>query len=118
MCVVRAADRPWSCTGVSIPIFSGNLERGERRLGHSEPVDPERVKAVLRPWASEPVRFGLPGPSSMMRMEKLVESLGVTRLSKSQVSIMAAELDAQVEAFRTAPSIKGHTRSSPPTLSC
>lgn len=40
---------------------------------------------------------------STQRMEKLVESLGVTRLSKSQMSIMAAELDAQVEAFRTRP---------------
>ncbi|MDE1675560.1 transposase, partial [Nocardia gipuzkoensis] len=40
---------------------------------------------------------------STRRMEKLVESLGVTKLSKSQVSIMAAELDGQVEAFRTRP---------------
>ena len=36
-------------------------------------------------------------------MEKLVETLGITRLSKSQVSIMAKDLDAQVEAFRTRP---------------
>jgi transposase-like protein len=36
-------------------------------------------------------------------MEKLVESLGITRLSKSQVSVMAAELDAAVEDFRTRP---------------
>jgi putative transposase len=40
---------------------------------------------------------------STRRMEKLVESLGITRLSKSQVSAMAADLDAQVEAFRTRP---------------
>jgi putative transposase len=40
---------------------------------------------------------------STRRMEKLVESLGITRLSKSQVSRMAADLDAQVEAFRTRP---------------
>jgi transposase-like protein len=38
---------------------------------------------------------------STRRMEKLVESLGITRLSKSQVSEMAKDLDAQVEAFRT-----------------
>jgi putative transposase len=37
------------------------------------------------------------------RMEKLVETLGITRLSKSQVSVMAADLDAQMEAFRTRP---------------
>jgi putative transposase len=40
---------------------------------------------------------------STRRMERLVESLGVTSLSKSQVSAMAAELDEQVEAFRTRP---------------
>jgi transposase-like protein len=36
-------------------------------------------------------------------MEKLVESLGITRLSRSQVSEMARDLDEQVEAFRTRP---------------
>jgi putative transposase len=40
---------------------------------------------------------------STRRMERLVESLGVTSLSKSQVSEMAKELDEQVEAFRTRP---------------
>ena len=40
---------------------------------------------------------------STRRMEKLVESLGITRLSKSQVSIMARDLDEQVEQFRTRP---------------
>src|SRR3954469_12572776 len=40
---------------------------------------------------------------STRRMEKLVEQLGITRLSKSQVSEMAKDLDAQVEAFRTRP---------------
>jgi transposase-like protein len=44
---------------------------------------------------------------STRRMEKLVESLGITRLSKSQVSIMARDLDAQVEAFRTRPLDQG-----------
>jgi hypothetical protein len=37
---------------------------------------------------------------STRRMERLVESLGVTSVSKSQVSIMATELDEAVEAFR------------------
>ncbi len=40
---------------------------------------------------------------STRRMEKLVETLGITRLSKSQVSLMAADLDEQVEQFRTRP---------------
>lgn len=41
------------------------------------------------------------------RMEKLVESLGITTLSKSQVSMMARDLDAQVETFRTRPLDQG-----------
>ncbi len=44
---------------------------------------------------------------STWRMEKLVESLGITRLSTSQVSTMAAELDAQVADFRTRPLDQG-----------
>jgi putative transposase len=40
---------------------------------------------------------------STRRMERLVESLGITRLSRSQVSEMARDLDEQVEAFRTRP---------------
>ena len=40
---------------------------------------------------------------STRRMDKLVRSLGITGLSKSQVSEMARDLDAQVEAFRTRP---------------
>src|SRR5436305_2645289 len=37
---------------------------------------------------------------STRRMEKLVETLGITRLSRSQVSVMAKELDEHVESFR------------------
>jgi putative transposase len=40
---------------------------------------------------------------STRRMDKLVRSLGINGLSKSQVSEMARDLDAQVEAFRTRP---------------
>jgi len=40
---------------------------------------------------------------STRRMEKLAESLGITRLSRSQVSEMARDLDEQVQAFRTRP---------------
>jgi len=40
---------------------------------------------------------------STRRMERLVESMGVTSLSKSQVSVMAKELDEAVEAFRSRP---------------
>ena len=44
---------------------------------------------------------------STRRMEKLVDALGITRLSKSQVSVMAAELDAQVGEFRGRPLDQG-----------
>ncbi len=40
---------------------------------------------------------------STRRMEKLVATLGIDRLSKSQVSEMAKDLDAAVAAFRTRP---------------
>jgi len=47
---------------------------------------------------------------STRRMEKLVGQLGLTRLSKSQVSVMARELDEQVESFQTRPLVQGpHT---------
>ena len=37
---------------------------------------------------------------STRRMEELVQSLGVTSLSKSQVSVMARDLDEQVRGVR------------------
>jgi putative transposase len=40
---------------------------------------------------------------STRRMEKLVETLGIAALSKSQVSRMAADLDEAVAAFRNRP---------------
>ena len=40
---------------------------------------------------------------STRRMDKLVQSLGITSLSRSQVSEMAKDLDEQVTAFRTRP---------------
>ncbi|WP_425300260.1 IS256 family transposase [Nocardia farcinica] len=60
----------------------------------------ERRKRAERALTSVVATCYLLGVSTR-RMEKLVESLGVTQLSKSQVSIMATDLDAQVEAFRT-----------------
>jgi putative transposase len=45
---------------------------------------------------------------STRRVEKLAEQLGVTKLSKSQVSQMVTHLDAQVEAFRSRPLDSAH----------
>lgn len=44
---------------------------------------------------------------STRRVEKLAESLGVTQLSKSQVSAMAKHPDEQVAAFRNRPLDQG-----------
>jgi len=44
---------------------------------------------------------------STRRMDKLVQSLGITGLSKSQVSVMTRDLDAHVEEFRTRPLDQG-----------
>src|SRR6476620_5930349 len=44
---------------------------------------------------------------STRRMDKLVKTLGITGLSKSQVSVMAKDLDEQVAAFRTRPLHEG-----------
>jgi putative transposase len=53
---------------------------------------------------------------STRRMDKLVQSLGITSLSKSQVSRMAQDLDEQVAAFRTRPlGGRGRSRSWPRT---
>ncbi len=47
---------------------------------------------------------------STRRVDKLVQPLGITGLSKSQVSEMAKDLDEQVEQFRTRPLTDGpHT---------
>jgi transposase-like protein len=56
---------------------------------------------------------------SSRRMDKLVQSLGITTLSKSQVSEMAKELDTHVEEFRTRGSTApARSRSWLPTRWC
>jgi putative transposase len=60
----------------------------------------ERRKRAERALTSVVATCYLLGVSTR-RMDKLVQSLGITSLSKSQVSQMAKELDAHVEEFRT-----------------
>jgi putative transposase len=62
----------------------------------------ERRKRAERALTSVVATCYLLGVSTR-RMERLVESLGITRLSKSQVSQMAKDLDAQVADFRARP---------------
>src|SRR4051794_8946944 len=66
----------------------------------------ERRKRAERAMVSVVATSHLLGVSTR-RMEKLVEALGITRLSKSQVSVMAKELDEHVESFRTRPLDEG-----------
>ena len=78
--------------------------------------DPEKLRqgSYFPDWLLEPRRRAEAALVSVVatsyllgvstrRMEKLVETLDITRLSKSQVSVMARDLDEQVEAFRTRP---------------
>ncbi len=44
---------------------------------------------------------------STRRMDRLVQALGITGLSKSQVSDMAKDVDEQVAAFRSRPLVEG-----------
>ncbi len=60
----------------------------------------ERRKRAERALTSVVATCYLLGVSTR-RMDKLVQSLGITGLSKSQVSEMAKDLDTQVEQFRT-----------------
>jgi putative transposase len=90
--------RDWDTRAGSIELAIPKLRQGsyfpdwllERR---------RRAEAALVSVVATSYLLGV----STRRMEKLVETLGITRLSKSQVSVMAKDLDAQVEAFRTRP---------------
>ena len=66
----------------------------------------ERRKRAERALVSVVATSYLLGVSTR-RMEKLVQTLGITRLSKSQVSVMARELDEQVADFRSRPLDQG-----------
>ena len=90
--------REWDTRAGSIELAIPKLRQGsyfpdwllERR---------RRAEAALVTVVATSYLLGV----STRRMEKLVEALGITRLSKSQVSQMARDLDEQVEAFRTRP---------------
>ncbi|WP_300401850.1 IS256 family transposase [uncultured Nocardioides sp.] len=60
----------------------------------------ERRKRAERALTSVVATCYLLGVSTR-RMDKLVQTLGITGLSKSQVSVMSKELDEHVEEFRT-----------------
>ncbi len=71
----------------------------------------ERRKRAERALTSVVATCYLLGVSTR-RMDKLVQTLGIGGLSKSQVSVMAAELDDHVEQFRTHPLDMGGVQQS------
>ena len=82
----------------------GTIELGipKLRSGSYFPSFLEHRRRAERALASVVATSYLLGVSTR-RVEKLAASLGVTGLSKSQVSAMAAELDELVESFRSRP---------------
>ena len=66
-------------------------------------ASPDLLREMIREFAQRMMDAEVLLGVSTRRVEKLAESLGVTKLSKSQVSLMAAELDGMVTSFRSRP---------------
>jgi len=104
----RSAERTNSRNGYRHRQFdtrTGSLDLAIPKLRHGSYFPDwllERRKRAERALTTVVATCYLLGVSTR-RMDKLVETLGITSLSKSQVSVMAKELDAAVEAFRTRP---------------
>ena len=100
-----------------VNIRNGYRGRGwDTRVGTIELAIPKlRQGSYFPDWLLQPRRRAeqafvsviadayLAGVSTTRRVEKLVQQLGVERMSKSQVSRLAKSLDAIVEDFRTRP---------------
>jgi putative transposase len=87
--------REWDTRAGTIELAIPKL-----RAGSYYPEFLEHRRRAERALASVVATSYLLGVSTR-RVEKLAASLGVTSLSKSQVSLMAAELDEMVEGFRS-----------------
>jgi putative transposase len=90
--------REWDTRAGSIDLQVPKLRQGSYFPGWL----PERRRRAEAALVSVVATSYLPGVSTR-RVEKLIQQLGITSLSKSQVSEMARDLDGQVEAFRTRP---------------
>jgi putative transposase len=93
--------REWDTRAGTIELAIPKL-----RSGSYFPSFLEHRRRAERALASVVATSYLLGVSTR-RVEKLAASLGVTGLSKSQVSAMAAELDELVEGFRSRPLDRG-----------
>ncbi len=87
--------REWDTRAGTIGLAIPKLREGSyfpEFLGHRR-----RAERALASVVATSYLLGV----STRRVEKLAAALGVTSLSKSQVSLMAAELDDMVEGFRS-----------------
>jgi len=93
--------REWDTRAGTIELAIPKL-----RAGSYFPSFLEHRRRAERALASVVATSYLLGVSTR-RVEKLAASLGVVGLSKSQVSVMAAELDEMVDGFRNRPLDRG-----------
>ena len=89
--------REWDTRAGTIELAIPRLRQGSYFPGFLE--HRRRAERALASVGATSYLLGV----STRRVEKLAASLGVTGLSKSQVSVMAAELDEVVESFRNRP---------------
>ena len=94
-------ERPWDTRVGTIGLKIPKLRRGSYFPGWL--LEPRRrAEKALTSVVAEAYLLGV----STRKVEDLVETLGIERLSKSQVSEMAKELDGVVKSFRERP-LKG-----------
>gem|GEM_PF-659235 len=105
---MRAPSAPIGATGIAAVLRATRLgtTRAQRSQSFVRGAIPDwilkrrRRSEVALTSCSPPARvLGV----STRRLEKLAWALGITKLSKSQISEMAHSLDAEVKAFRTRP---------------
>ena len=89
--------RPWDTRVGTLEVAIPKLRTGSYFPTFLEPR--RRAEQALVAVVAEAYVQGV----STRKVEALVQTLGVTGISKSEVSRMAAGLDAQVDAFRTRP---------------
>jgi transposase-like protein len=90
--------RPWDTRAGTIDLEIPKLRHGTYFPGWL--LEPRRrAEKALTAVIAEAYLQGV----STRRVEDLVQSLGVEKLSKSQVSVLAKELDAVVKSFRERP---------------
>ena len=93
--------REWDTRAGTIELAIPRLRQGSYFPGFLE--HRRRAERALASVVATSYLLGV----STRRVEKLAASLGVTGLSKSQVSVMAAELDELVDGFRSRPLDRG-----------